>query len=654
MKTELLNFLHIHWAEISLLTYEIIARLVPTSKNLSLVDLLLKLTGKGLEITQKGADKILPNNQKNTLKSFFLFALLLIGLSANAQLNLTGKTLRLTTGIAAKDTLANAVNGQLYFNHTTQDLRLRQAGTWQTLVPGAGGGGGGLSTANNGLTAGGANVQLGGALIANTTLSGAFDLRLNNTSQTFSATSLRINNPANTFNYSFSSSAITANRVITLPLISANRTMMLLNTSVTSGIPHQGGVGGEYNSTTGFTFDGTTFSTPNIVSAGRGTFTPSATLPGLNVGSFAGNPSTPVNGDLWLNSSTGALMGRINTVSNPIVNGQLTINRVPFASSSAVASITDDAGFTFNTTGDVLSVGRLLPLTTATLPGLNAGVFGGDPSTLTNGDIWYNSTTNRLRARVNGVSSSLISNTAPANFLPKSDANGDLITTGISSTTDGSLLLGTGLVSALNRRITADGTPADLSLSLFAKGTGNVSTFSNGGVGFFDLAGNDALTFTFTAAAWRIGTSTIAATVRNLDLQPNNKNEASIKGDGVRIIAANNTGATSTGGDVLLQPGTGTTAHGKVIIETLNGNGTFAINDGANEQMGLATLVGGTLVVNNTKITANTRVFLSVQTAGGTQGFLRIAARTAGTSFTITSTSGTETSTVAWLLVEPN
>src|SRR5215510_15642820 len=39
----------------------------------------------------------------------------------------------------------------------------------------------------------------------------------------------------------------------------------------------------------------------------------------------------------------------------------------------------------------------------ATRSGVNVGAQAGDPSSLTNGDIWYNSSTNLLRARVNGV-----------------------------------------------------------------------------------------------------------------------------------------------------------------------------------------------------------------------------------------------------------
>lgn len=45
--------------------------------------------------------------------------------------------------------------------------------------------------------------------------------------------------------------------------------------------------------------------------------------------------------------------------------------------------------------------------TTATLAGLNVGALAGNPSSLTNGDIWYNSTGNVLNARINGATVSL-------------------------------------------------------------------------------------------------------------------------------------------------------------------------------------------------------------------------------------------------------
>lgn len=81
--------------------------------------------------------------------------------------------------------------------------------------------------------------------------------------------------------------------------------------------------------------------------------------------------------------------------------------------------------------------------------------------------------------------------------------------------------------------------------------------------------------------------------------------------------------------------------------------GGLAVKEGANARSGVSTLVGGTVVVANTSVTATTRIQLTSNTDGGTPGWLRVSARTAATSFTITSSSGTDTSTVAWFLVEP-
>lgn len=79
----------------------------------------------------------------------------------------------------------------------------------------------------------------------------------------------------------------------------------------------------------------------------------------------------------------------------------------------------------------------------------------------------------------------------------------------------------------------------------------------------------------------------------------------------------------------------------------------FSLLDGTNKRMGQATLSGGTATVSNTSVTANTRIFLSHANTGGTLGHLYISARVASTSFTITSSSATDTSTVNWLLIEP-
>lgn len=88
-----------------------------------------------------------------------------------------------------------------------------------------------------------------------------------------------------------------------------------------------------------------------------------------------------------------------------------------------------------------------------------------------------------------------------------------------------------------------------------------------------------------------------------------------------------------------------------IIINTA-GSG-IRIKEGSNARMGTATLVAGAATVSNTSVGSNSRIFLTSQEDGGTPGFLRVTAITAGTSFAITSSSNADTSIVAWFIVDP-
>ncbi len=92
--------------------------------------------------------------------------------------------------------------------------------------------------------------------------------------------------------------------------------------------------------------------------------------------------------------------------------------------------------------------------------------------------------------------------------------------------------------------------------------------------------------------------------------------------------------------------------NGNVTLANI-GNG-ISIKEGTNAAMGIGTLSGGTLVISNTRVTANSRIFLTDQ--GGTVtnlGSLYISARTAGTSFTVSSSNVLDASTFAWVILEP-
>lgn len=68
---------------------------------------------------------------------------------------------------------------------------------------------------------------------------------------------------------------------------------------------------------------------------------------------------------------------------------------------------------------------------------------------------------------------------------------------------------------------------------------------------------------------------------------------------------------------------------------------------------GTTTLVDGVAVISETTVSANSRIMLTSQVDGGTPGWLRVSARTAGNSFTVSSSSPADTSTVAWVMLEP-
>lgn len=117
-----------------------------------------------------------------------------------------------------------------------------------------------------------------------------------------------------------------------------------------------------------------------------------------------------------------------------------------------------------------------------------------------------------------------------------------------------------------------------------------------------------------------------------------------INGDGFVFGSGSDTNLYRIAGDAL--------ATDDDFVLNTAGKG-IKIKEGSNAKLGVATLVGGTVTVANTSVTANSRIMLTSQVDGGTPGFLRVSARTAATSFTITSGSASDTSTVAYHIIEP-
>jgi hypothetical protein len=106
-------------------------------------------------------------------------------------------------------------------------------------------------------------------------------------------------------------------------------------------------------------------------------------------------------------------------------------------------------------------------------------------------------------------------------------------------------------------------------------------------------------------------------------------------------------------GNLIIEPGGQLEVVDDVEITTV-GKG-FNVKEGSNARMGIVTLSSGAATVNTTAVTASSRIFLETQ--GGTVtnvGAHYVSARSAGTSFTITSLNILDASDVAWLIMEPS
>lgn len=126
-------------------------------------------------------------------------------------------------------------------------------------------------------------------------------------------------------------------------------------------IPNQGGVARFLVTDTGtVTLSNKTLGASTSVSAAiafaagvRQTFAPSATTPGLNTGSHAGDPSTPSNGDIWYDSTGNLLRARVNSATVTLgtggtvthTAGALTSGQVVIGNGSA--DVATNAGLTF-------------------------------------------------------------------------------------------------------------------------------------------------------------------------------------------------------------------------------------------------------------------------------------------------------------------
>ena len=89
--------------------------------------------------------------------------------------------------------------------------------------------------------------------------------------------------------------------------------------------------------------------------------------------------------------------------------------------------------------------------------------------------------------------------------------------------------------------------------------------------------------------------------------------------------------------------------------QTITGTKTFSkigVTTGSNASAGTGTLASGTVTISTTAVTANSLIFLTDTASSLTNvGTLSVSAKSAGTSFTVTSANALDTSTFNWLII---
>ena len=164
-----------------------------------------------------------------------------------------------------------------------------------------------------------------------------------------------------------------------------------------------------------------------------------------------------------------------------------------------------------------------------------------------------------------------------------------------------------------------------------------------------------------TATWTALGGGTVAISTIN--------SNAPVSGNYVLAGTANQITATDTAGTTTFSVPSSFVAPGSIAATTTvtatlgnitatNGNLSLAtagnkiiIATGANASVGTsAAMTAGAVTVSTTACSATAKIFYSRATTGGTPGNVSITAQD-GTGFTLTSTSGTETSTFNWWII---
>lgn len=330
------------------------------------------------------------------------------------------------------------------------------------------------------------------------------------------------------------------------------------------------------------------------------------------------------DGDLeW---STGSAVADISLVRASTAQLRVT----PTQSASASSSV----GGALNITNSSSTGAGLVVYSTQATPSGHLIVARANSATFNQAAIYaeYVGTTHAISVNHQGTGAA----SSAINLSSSNTAHSALGVSGVET--------GRGTIKVSHTGTGADANASALSIDLLGAGTASQGIF---------LAATGGGTTGTLLHLRNAGTGALVEVAANGDLKfgsGTGATDSTLNRSGVNALATPGFFAMGTGQSSGQFSAFGNTA---AAVRLGTAGGGLAITEGTNARLGVATLVAGTVTVANTSVTANSRVFLTAQTTGAAPGALRISARVAATSFTITSTSATDTSSVAWLLVEP-
>ena len=169
---------------------------------------------------------------------------------------------------------------------------------------------------------------------------------------------------------------------------------------------------------------------------------------------------------------------------------------------------------------------------------------------------------------------------------------------------------------------------------------GNIQINRNGS---FTTPGSDSLTFA-SGALQTSGEITLNGT-KTINFGTSGINPEITANSTTLIMRKNDLSGYSdvTAGGISANGAISTTSNASVA-------GKLSITTGTNKSAGTGTLSSGTATINTNQVTANSLIFIQY-TSCSSCGSTYISAKTAGTSFVVTSTNGSDASTFNWWII---